>query len=76
MAPLSSIVTITAVVVTLYFLIAADAWLRTKIIVGTLLLASFAIPYFAPSLDLAGLLLQVAIAIGLLMYFKAQPGDT
>jgi len=73
MTPLSPIVTLTAVVLTLYFLIAGDAYLRSKIIVGALLAFSFAAQYWMVGWDLVGFLLQVLLSIGLLMFFKVRP---
>ncbi len=53
-----------------YFIVTSDASDRAKLIVAALFLASLAMNYAFSGWELAGLLLQVALAIGVLMHMK------
>ena len=56
-----------------YFIFAADAYPRTKAIVAAIWLLSFALTYWFSAWYLAGLLLQIALIVGLLLFFKIRP---
>ena len=53
-----------------YFVVVSDASDRAKLVVAALFLASLAMTYWLRGWGLAGLLLQVALAIGVLMHMK------
>ncbi|MGA9422202.1 MAG: hypothetical protein WBW61_07550 [Rhodanobacteraceae bacterium] len=62
---------ISALLACAYFVVASDASGHAKFIVTVLFLASLAIEYLLPQWALAGLLLQVALVVGVLMHAKA-----
>jgi hypothetical protein len=71
--PLAAIIPWVAALLAVYFVFAADASARTKVVVGALSALSFALTFEFVQWYLPGLLLQVALIIGLLMYFKVRP---
>ncbi len=68
----STIALIASLLLCAYFVIAGDASVRAKAIVGALFLVSVAMEYRLHRWGLAGLLLQIALAIGVLMHMKAR----
>ena len=71
--PLAAIIPWVAALLAVYFVFAADAYPRTKAIVAALFALSFALTFWFVEWYLPGLLLQIALIIGLLMYFKVRP---
>ncbi len=70
---IGTIVPWVSALVTVYFVFAGDAYPRTKAIVAALCLLSFAPTLWFPEWYLAGLLVQIALIVGLLLYFKVRP---
>jgi hypothetical protein len=73
MNPLGAAVPWIAALLTGYFLCAGDVSSRTKVLVGTLFALTFVLPSVFVAAALAGFLLQVALCIGLLLFFRMRP---
>ncbi len=73
--PYTVVLSIAAPCLGCYFVLVADASLRAKVVVVALLLLAFFMPAFVPARHLVSMGLQFAVSIGLLLYFKAQPGQ-
>lgn len=58
-----------------HFLLRADAYSWTKVLVGVAWLVSLLVPYGIPQWAWAGTLLQVALGIGLLLHAKLHARD-
>ena len=71
--PYTAILSVAAFCLGCYFVLVADASPRAKAGVVAVLLLAFFMPAFIPARHLVSLGLQLAISIGLLLYFKAQP---
>ena len=71
--PLAGIVPWVAALLAVYFVFAADAYPLTKAVVGALFALSFALTFWFTQFYLAGLLVQIGLIIGLLLYFKVRP---
>ncbi len=71
--PLGAIIPWAAALLAVYFVFKADAYPRTKTIVAALFALSFALTFWFVQWYVPGLLLQIALIIGLLIYFKVRP---
>jgi hypothetical protein len=70
--PYALLATLLVSLLALHFLLRADAYPRTKALVGMAWLASLLVPYLVPAWALAGTLLQVVLGVGLLLHAKWQ----
>lgn len=73
--PYSLFATLLVSMLAVHFLLRADDYPRTKVLVGVLWLVSLLVPYAMPQWGLAGTLLQVLLGIGLLLHAKLQARD-
>lgn len=70
----STILLIGSVTAAAVFVLLADTTPRPKLLVVGLLAASFLAPRLDPGLRLAEPILQVLVAVGVMLYFKATSG--
>lgn len=73
--PYALLATLLVSALSVHFLLRADAYPRTKALVGMALLVSLLVPYLVPQWALAGTLLQILLGIGLLLHAKSQARD-
>jgi hypothetical protein len=70
--PYGIIALLAALVLSARFILATGASLRSKLAVSAICLVSIAVGFLLPQWALAGLLLQVALVIGLAIHAKLQ----
>ena len=73
--PYALLATLLVSALSVHFMLRADAFLRTKTLVGIAWLVSVLVPYLIPQWALAGTLLQVLLVIGLLLHAKLNARD-
>lgn len=73
--PYALFATLLVSALSVHFMLRADAYPRTKMLVGVAWLVSVLVPYLIPQWALAGTLLQVVLVIGLLLHAKLHARD-
>ena len=74
--PYALLATLLVSALSVHFMLRADAFPRTKTLVGIAWLVSVLVPYLIPQWALAGTLLQVVLVIGLLLHAKLHARDS
>jgi hypothetical protein len=70
--PYGLIAVLVALISSGWFVVATEAYLRSKLVVSILCLSSLAIGFLLPQWALAALLVQVLLVIGVALYAKAH----
>lgn len=70
--PYGTIALLAAIILSVRFVLATDASLRSKVVVSAVCLGSIAIGFLRPQWALFGLLLQVVLVVGLVIHAKLQ----
>jgi len=70
--PYALFATLLVAVLAVHFLLRADAYPRSKVVVGVAWLISVLVAYAVPQWALAGTLLQVLLGIGLLLHARLR----
>lgn len=73
--PYTLLASLLASVLSIRFLLSADAYPRSKACVGVAWVVSLVLPHAVPSWALAGVLLQVVLVIGVLMHARVHARD-